>query len=165
MKRSGLLIREMRSRAEITQQELAQRASVAQSAISDYERGVKEPSLATLERLGLAAGFELTVDFVADHAGHPPSLSSLRRKRRSIIDLCRRHGASRPRVFGSVAHGTARADSDIDLLVTLDAGRTYFDVAALHDDLADLLGRPVDVLTDGAIHGRLEHIADEAIEL
>jgi predicted nucleotidyltransferase len=49
--------------------------------------------------------------------------------------------------------------------VTLDAGRTYFDVAALHDDLADLLGRSVDVLTDGAIHGRLAHIADEAIAL
>ena len=40
-----------------------------------------------------------------------------------------------------------------------------FDVAALHDELVELLGHDVDVLTSGAVRGRLAHIADEAVPL
>ncbi len=67
--------------------------------------------------------------------------------------------------FGSVAKGESRVDSDIDLLVDLEPGRTLFDVAALHDELVELLGYAVDVLTSGAVRGRLAHVADEAVPL
>lgn len=78
------------------------------------------------------------------------------------MEICRRHGASNPRVFGSVLTGLADDDSDIDLLVDLEAGRTLFDVAALHDDLVELLHREVDVVTAGAVRGRLAHLAFDA---
>ncbi len=51
------------------------------------------------------------------------------------------------RVFGSVARGEERPDSDVDLLVTLDPGRTLLDLARLELELEELLGRPVDVVT------------------
>src|ERR1700754_351328 len=74
------LVRELRERADVSQTELARRAGMAQSAISDYERGRKEPSLSTLQRLAAA------VDLVAEVRYRPApgvrSLASLRRKRR-----------------------------------------------------------------------------------
>ncbi len=110
----------------------------------------------------LAAAVDLDVDVRCVPASPAPTLASLRRDRRAIVDLCRRHGASNPRVFGSVLTGLADDDSDIDLLVDLEAGRTLFDVAALHDDLVELLHREVDVVTAGAVRGRLAHLAFDA---
>ena len=40
-----------------------------------------------------------------------------------------------------------------------------FDVAGLHDDLVELLGREVDILTPGSLRGRLAHVASEAVPL
>ena len=64
-----------------------------------------------------------------------------------------------------MARGKADVGSDIDILVDLEPRRTLFDVAALHDELVELLGHDVDVLTSGAVRGRLAHIADEAVPL
>ncbi len=157
------LVRDLRARAGVTQTEFARRAGVAQSAISDYERGRKEPALSTLQRLAAAVNLVLDVKYLP--ASRVMSLASLRRKRRVILDICRRHGASNPRVFGSFATGTARAGSDIDLVVDLAPGRTLFDVAGLHDDLVDLLGWEVDILTPGSLRGRLAHVSSEAVPL
>lgn len=55
------LLQEARRRAGISQQELARRASRPQSTIAKIERGRRDPSLATLERLVAAAGFELRI--------------------------------------------------------------------------------------------------------
>ena len=52
------------------------------------------------------------------------------------------------RVFGSTARGTADRDSDVDFLVDLEAGRSLLDLGELLMDLHDLLGRPVDVVTE-----------------
>ena len=93
------------------------------------------------------------------------TLASLRRKRAAILDIYRKHGASNPRVFGSMATGSAGPDSDIDFVVDLAPGRTMFDVAGLHDDLVELLGREVDILTPGSLRGRLAHVASEAVPL
>jgi uncharacterized protein len=158
-----LLVRRLREQAGVSQTELAERSGVAQSAISDYERGRKEPALSTLQRLATAVDLDVNVSFSPTPSAK--TLASLRRRRRAILETCRRHGASNPRVFGSTAKGTARADSDIDLLVDLESGRTLFDVAALHDDLETLLGRDVDVLTAGSVKGRLAHVANEAVPL
>jgi uncharacterized protein len=159
------LTRALRARSGLSQQQLAARADMAQSAISDYERGRKAPSLRSVQRLAEAVGLELDISFVPARQPRPVTLASLRRRRNAIVEICRRHGALRPRVFGSVAAGRSRADSDVDLLVDLEPGRTMFDVAALHDDLVELLGREVDVLTTGAVRGRLAHVSDEAVPL
>lgn len=159
------LIRSMRARAGLSQQELASRAHMAQSAVSNYENGRKAPSLATLDRLARAAGVELDISYTPAANSRRVTLASLRKRRAEIETACARHGASRPRVFGSVARGESRVGSDIDLLVDIEPGRTLFDVSALHDDLVELLGHEVDVLTSGAVRGQLAHIANEAVAL
>lgn len=56
-------------------------------------------------------------------------------------------------LFGSVADGTATRESDIDLFFDpARPGLSLFDVMALRDDIAALLGRPVDIMTRGSLH-------------
>jgi excisionase family DNA binding protein len=95
----------------------------------------------------------------------PLSLGALRQRRADIHRVARRHGARNVRVVGSVARGEQRSGSDVDLLVDLEPGRSLFDVAGLHDDLEQLLGLPVDVVTSGAVRGRLSILAEEAVPL
>jgi predicted nucleotidyltransferase len=67
------------------------------------------------------------------------------------------------RVFGSVARGEATDESDIDLLVDAESGRSLLDVIGLWLDLQELLGRKVDLLTEGGINPHLrEKILAEA---
>lgn len=71
----------------------------------------------------------------------------LRQQRAQVLYVARRHGARNVRVFGSVARGEEDADSDVDLIVDLDPGRTLLDLVALTRDLTELLGVKVDVAT------------------
>ena len=61
---AGWVILEARRRAGLTQQQLADRASVPQSTVSVYERGGREPTLPTLERLVAATGFRVRLELV-----------------------------------------------------------------------------------------------------
>jgi predicted nucleotidyltransferase len=72
----------------------------------------------------------------------------LQSKRTQILQIAARHGARKVRVFGSVARGTARRDSDIDFLVDMEEGRSLLDHAALVLDLERLLKRSVDVASE-----------------
>lgn len=58
------IIREARERAGLTQRELAARAEKAQSEIAKIERGRRDPTVSTLERLVRAAGFDLKIQLV-----------------------------------------------------------------------------------------------------
>lgn len=81
----------------------------------------------------------------------------------TLADLCRRHRIRRLSLFGSQLKGTARPDSDIDLLVEFeaDAGVTLFDVARIEMELSALLGgRKVDLRTAGDLS---RHFRDEVI--
>lgn len=83
-----------------------------------------------------------------------------------IAEVARKYGASNVRVFGSAARGEDRADSDIDILVSLDRGRTLLDLVGLEQDLTKLLERRVDVVVDGGISRYIEHrILSEAIAI
>jgi predicted nucleotidyltransferase len=67
-----------------------------------------------------------------------------------LAELCQRHGIRRLSLFGSMLKGTARPDSDIDLLVEFepDARPSYFDLAEVELELSPLLGgRRVDLRT------------------
>ncbi len=69
-------------------------------------------------------------------------------------------------MFGSRARGDASAESDLDLLVEMERGRSLLDLIALERELEQLLGVEVDVLTPGSISPYLrEHIEAEAVPL
>ncbi len=76
----------------------------------------------------------------------------LTEKRGDILRIASQHGAREVRVFGSVARGEARGDSDLDILVEFEPGRNLLDHVALSQDLEQLLGRRVDVVTANALH-------------
>ena len=87
-------------------------------------------------------------------------------KRGDILRLAAQHGAREVRIFGSLARGESGPDSDLDLLVRMDAGRSYLDLVALWQDLEELLGRNVDVISDGGVSPYLrDRILAEAIPL
>jgi len=79
----------------------------------------------------------------------------LKDRREDILRLAAQHGAHNVRVFGSVARGEARPDSDVDLLVEMEAGRSLLDLGGLLMDLQALLGREVDVVTDKGLRERI----------
>jgi uncharacterized protein len=66
-------------------------------------------------------------------------------KRSQIITIAEQHGAYNLRIFGSVARGEARIDSDVDFLVEFLPQRNLLDRIGLIQDLEELLGRKVDV--------------------
>ena len=78
--------------------------------------------------------------------------SLIESRRAEIRALAERHGFREVRVFGSMARNDANEFSDVDLLVTLPAGRTGLALGALLMDVQDLLGRRVDVVTEAALH-------------
>ncbi len=85
-------------------------------------------------------------------------------KREEILRIAAQHGATRIRVFGSIARGEARPDSDVDLLVRMERGRSLFDLVGLWQDLEELLGRKVDVISEGGMSPYIrERILSEAI--
>jgi predicted nucleotidyltransferase len=93
-----------------------------------------------------------------------PSIDDLARVRSEILALAARHGARNVRVFGSVARGEADAASDIDFLVDFEPGRSLLDLAALLVDLEDLLGHPVDVVTEPGLKARIrQRVLAEAV--
>lgn len=90
----------------------------------------------------------------------------LARHREEVLLIAERHGATTVRVIGSVARGNDVPGSDVDLLVGTQPGFSLLDLVGLADDLEELLGVPVDVLTEGGLRdGRDDGIRDEALEM
>jgi uncharacterized protein len=77
---------------------------------------------------------------------------SIDRNRKRILEIAGRHHIRRVRLFGSMSRGTATENSDVDLIADLEEEGTLFDLGAFLLDLQDLLGREVQVLTEGALH-------------
>jgi uncharacterized protein len=144
------MLREARKRAGLSQVELAARAAVSQSVISAYESGHRQPSVPTLARLVEAAGHELTLGLRV----LPSRLSRLsgpvgrrvRRHRNELIAAAAAHGVRNLRVFGSVARGDDRLDSDVDLIADLPAGLSLFGLGRVESDLEAILGARVDLI-------------------
>jgi uncharacterized protein len=71
----------------------------------------------------------------------------LSQHREAVCLAAARYRVANPRVFGSALHGDDRDGSDLDLLVEALPGTTLLDLGGLQDELQELLGVPVDVLT------------------
>ena len=87
-------------------------------------------------------------------------------QRQAILQLAARHGMRNVRVFGSVARGNAGPDSDLDLLVDIEDGRSLLDLIGLEQDLQELLGRRVEVVTERSLSPYFgQRVLAEAIAL
>jgi predicted nucleotidyltransferase/DNA-binding XRE family transcriptional regulator len=148
--RAGVLLRQARKRAGLSQVELAARAGVTQSVISAYESEQRQPSIPALARLIDAAGFDLTLG-LRRQPGRLRRLSGpvgrrVRRHRRDLIAAAAAHGVKNLRVFGSVARGEDHPDSDVDLLADLPPGLSLFGLGRLEADLEAILGTRVELI-------------------
>lgn len=145
----GATLRARRVAAGLTQRELAARAGVPQPNVSAYEVGRREPTLETAQRL--------------DRALRVPALSRVRATRDELLAAAARRGLDDVRVFGSVARGDADEDSDIDLLVHPGDTTSLFDLAGFMIEAEELLGSPVDVVSDRGHGAVLDRIRSEAV--
>jgi len=73
-----------------------------------------------------------------------------------LAAVCERYGIGQLMIFGSVARGTAGPASDVDVLYELRPGRRLgWEIEDLADELAEVLGRPVDLVSRAAVHERM----------
>lgn len=86
--------------------------------------------------------------------------------REEIMSVARANGATSVRLFGSAARGEDDSASDIDLLVTMEQGRSLLDLGGIQQELERLLGRRIDVVTERGLNPRIrDRVLREAIAL
>ena len=73
--------------------------------------------------------------------------TAFEQNRDAIKAVIARYPVGNPRVFGSVANGTDKDGSDLDILIDAPRGTTLIHLCGIQIDLEDLLGVPVDVRT------------------
>jgi uncharacterized protein len=69
------------------------------------------------------------------------------------------NGGREVRIFGSVARGDERPESDVDVLVSLEPGRSLVDLARMELALERLVGRRVDVVTEAGLRDSVRQAA------
>jgi len=90
----------------------------------------------------------------------------IRSKRAEIERIAAKHGARNVRVFGSVARGDARTDSDVDFLIDAGPVTSSWFPAGLVLDLQELLGRRVEVVTEQGLDPLLrDRVLREAVPI
>jgi predicted nucleotidyltransferase len=90
----------------------------------------------------------------------------IRAKRDEILRIAANYGARNIRVFGSVARGDARPESDVDFLIDTGPVTSSWFPAGLVVDLQDLLGRPVEVVTEKGLNPLIrDRVLKEAVPL
>ncbi len=167
---AGALLRQARTGAGLSQVELAARAGVTQSVISAYESGHRQPAIPTLAALVEAAGYELVVGLRRE----PRRLGTLsgpvgrrvRRRRHDVVAAAAAHGVRNLHVFGSVARGQDRPDSDVDLLADLPTGLGLFGLGRVQAELEAILGTRVDLVPAQALKPYVrKHVGRELVAL
>jgi predicted nucleotidyltransferase/DNA-binding XRE family transcriptional regulator len=163
---TSVLVREARTRAGLTQAQLAQRAGTSQPTVAAYEAGTKVPTVETLTRLVAAAGLRLDVSIstVPISGG---LLDLLRSHRDEIVAAATRRGMDNVRVFGSVARRQDTDASDIDLLVDFDVEDAgLLPLIGFAQDVREITGRDVDAATLSLLRDEIRsHVEAEAVPL
>jgi len=73
-----------------------------------------------------------------------------------ILPVLKRFGVKKAAIFGSLARGEGGRESDVDILVEFEPGKSLLDLAGLKIELEETLGRRVDVLTYNSLHPLLK---------
>lgn len=81
---------------------------------------------------------------------------TLKNLKRQITPTLRKYSVGQSFIFGSTARGTATKNSDIDILVNLPRNASLLTLISLQQELADHLGRAVDITTPAALSPRLK---------
>lgn len=168
---AATLLREARLRASLSQSELARRAGVAQSVISVYETGRRQPSLPTLSALVAATGTSIDLGLSIDPgtgsaAPHHPLAERLHARADDIRRAAAAHGVTLLGVFGSVARREERPDSDVDLLLEVPHGVGLFALGRLEEQLATLLHAEVDLVPEAGLKpGVRERVLADLVSL
>jgi predicted nucleotidyltransferase/DNA-binding XRE family transcriptional regulator len=166
--RAGQLLRRSRRRAGLNQVEVAARAGLPQTTISAYESGRRQPTIPMLSKLLEATGAELimTTGLLPERLSvlSGPVGLRVRRHRHEIVQAASRYGVQNVRVIGTVAHG--EPESHLDLLVDQTPETALMGLLNLSNDLEELLGIPVKILTlDRIPSARRAKVEREALEL
>lgn len=94
------------------------------------------------------------------------SIDDLRAKREGILEIARRHGVGRVRLFGSVARGEETPGSDVDFLIEVEGPTSPWFPGGVVVELEDLLACRVDVVElEGIRDGLRATILREAVPL
>lgn len=141
-------VAQIRRRAGLTQKQLADLSGVAQPNIAAYEKGTRRPSAKMLARLEAVA--------------KPRPSTVLAKHKAEIKELASAHKALDIKVFGSVARGEDHPGSDVDLLVKFAPDASLFDQAGLAQDIEDILGVHVDVVSEGGLRAGHDEIKTQA---
>ncbi|GAA1808168.1 helix-turn-helix domain-containing protein [Agromyces neolithicus] len=149
--RAAELIKAARADAGLTQRALAERVGLAQPSLAQMETGRRTPSAELLER-------------VLEAADYRPSLPLAAHAKEIVAFAASRHLAD-VRVFGSTVRGEDHFDSDVDLLVRVEPGGDFFDIAALIAEAERLIGFPVDVVSETTRSPIADRIRAEAVPL
>ncbi|MEV1129285.1 helix-turn-helix domain-containing protein [Agromyces sp. NPDC049794] len=148
---AAALVRRAREDAGMSQRELADRAGLKQPNLAAIESGAREPSSELLSRILRAARLRPSI---------PLELFASR-----IRALGPRYGVSNIRVFGSAARGTDTERSDVDLLVNAGDQVDFLTLAAFREEVAGILGFPVDAVVDDPDDEIVRVIRREAVPL
>ena len=167
---SGSILRDARIQSGLSQVELGLRAGLKQSVISDYERGVREPGadvfIHLLELLGLTLNFERKRSIKVAKIPESQLGRLLLRNRSQVIRIAKDAGMTNVRVFGSVATGTTKKRSDIDLLVDLGKNTGLIELVDANQSMSQLLGVRVDLVSAAQLKPRVrDQVLREAIVL
>ncbi len=92
--------------------------------------------------------------------------SQIDKYKRLILPVLKKYGVIKASLFGSIVRGEMTNDSDIDILVEFQDGKTLLDLVGLQNALIEKLKRKVDVITYNSIHPLLkDQILAEHLEI
>lgn len=93
-------------------------------------------------------------------------IAQIKSKREQILNVASQHGVNKVKIFGSALKGEETPESDIDLLVDCKEECSLFDLIGLKQELEQMFGRKIDIVTPNSIHWSLqESILGEAQEI
>lgn len=164
MGRAAGLLRHAREESGLTQVALARLAGMTQSVVSEYENGRREPSFDAVDRLISAAGLEIEISPRTERRSR--MLDQVSSQSDALYRALRPLGATRIRVFGSVARGDDSESSDIDLVVDTSTAVSMFDLLRMQREAEAVLGRSVDLVPlDGLKPAVAAAVEREAVAL